>query len=459
MGGDIPALFRDFGIIIVNAFDTQEASGFLGRTGVGLAALLDLWGCPLRRELAALKDKMKNTDWRLRPMNEIMLQYATLDVHYLISLYKLQVRELLLSPSYNDDEYTENENENENEINDDTNDDKNNNDNDNEDNNNDNNNHNNDINKCNDINNNNNNNNNCNDNINNNIKKIYVNKTTIKVGSYQKKKLLKNMEKLNCENKTSCNWEDKKLKDEKKIEYVKKGESWSEKEKEEWKEKQRKKSAENCNESDHDDNQSDDKYTSDKNDKNRMKNDNKNDNKNQGAGKLQVRGLEVTDDSLAVHFNRNNNKSNNNNNSNNKSISNNNSKSYNKVKNNDNNKISLKHTDLTVTFTEKNKNDNKNINDNVDDNNNDDDDDEDEEGQVVWGLEPSPDIAEKNKYLATSTSTSGLGAYKNSLSDRFDDEGNGDDDDDEIEGGEEGQVYIFYTYFLLSCSMFRYYKF
>lgn len=34
MGGDIPALFRDFGIIVVNAFDTQEASGFLGRTGV-----------------------------------------------------------------------------------------------------------------------------------------------------------------------------------------------------------------------------------------------------------------------------------------------------------------------------------------------------------------------------------------------------------------------------------------
>jgi hypothetical protein len=97
MGGDIPALFRDFGIVVVNAFDTQEASGFLGRTGVGLAALLDLWGCPLRREVATLKDHMKHADWRLRPLTEVMLRYATLDVHYLVSLYKLQVRELLLS--------------------------------------------------------------------------------------------------------------------------------------------------------------------------------------------------------------------------------------------------------------------------------------------------------------------------------------------------------------------------
>ena len=97
MGGDIPALYRDFGIIVVNAFDTQEASGFLGRTGVGLAALLDLWGCPLKREIATLKDRMKHADWRLRPLTDIMLRYATLDVHYLVSLYKLQVRELLLS--------------------------------------------------------------------------------------------------------------------------------------------------------------------------------------------------------------------------------------------------------------------------------------------------------------------------------------------------------------------------
>ena len=97
MGGDIPALYRDFGIIVVNAFDTQEASGFLGRTGVGLAALLDLWGCPLKREIATLKDRMKHADWRLRPLSDVMLRYATLDVHYLVSLYKLQVRELLLS--------------------------------------------------------------------------------------------------------------------------------------------------------------------------------------------------------------------------------------------------------------------------------------------------------------------------------------------------------------------------
>lgn len=59
MGGDIPALFRDFGIVVVSAFDTQEASSFLGRTGIGLAALLDVWGCPLKREVANLKENMK----------------------------------------------------------------------------------------------------------------------------------------------------------------------------------------------------------------------------------------------------------------------------------------------------------------------------------------------------------------------------------------------------------------
>lgn len=58
---------------------------------------MDLWGCPLKREVATLKEHMKHADWRLRPMTPTMLRYATLDVHYLVSLYKLQVRELLLS--------------------------------------------------------------------------------------------------------------------------------------------------------------------------------------------------------------------------------------------------------------------------------------------------------------------------------------------------------------------------
>jgi hypothetical protein len=97
MGGDVPALFRDFGIVIVNAFDTQEASACLGRGGLGLAALLEQWGCPSKREVASLKEQMKHTDWRLRPMTPLMLRYAVLDVHYLIPLYRLMVRELLVA--------------------------------------------------------------------------------------------------------------------------------------------------------------------------------------------------------------------------------------------------------------------------------------------------------------------------------------------------------------------------
>lgn len=48
-------------------------------------------------DVSSLKENMKHQDWRLRPFSAVMLRYATLDIHYLVSLYKLLVRDLLLN--------------------------------------------------------------------------------------------------------------------------------------------------------------------------------------------------------------------------------------------------------------------------------------------------------------------------------------------------------------------------
>jgi hypothetical protein len=150
-GGDIPSLFRDFGIIIVNVFDTQIASSILGISatninsyntniipnnnnnqneeiilnddgnninddnddldidelkninikkntqGVGLTSLLKYYNCPLHNIITEKKKEMKSFDWRLRPMTTDMLLYTATDVHFLIPLYNLLARQLLLS--------------------------------------------------------------------------------------------------------------------------------------------------------------------------------------------------------------------------------------------------------------------------------------------------------------------------------------------------------------------------
>eukprot|EP01063_Lacrimia_lanifica_P006169 TRINITY_DN1370_c0_g1_i1.p1 TRINITY_DN1370_c0_g1~~TRINITY_DN1370_c0_g1_i1.p1 ORF type:complete len:692 (+),score=316.42 TRINITY_DN1370_c0_g1_i1:61-2136(+) len=76
---DIEWLQRDFGLYIVNCFDTGEAAQQLGKPH-GLGALL--------RSFSINVDKRyQNADWRVRPLPEEMLLYARLDTHYLIALY------------------------------------------------------------------------------------------------------------------------------------------------------------------------------------------------------------------------------------------------------------------------------------------------------------------------------------------------------------------------------------
>jgi hypothetical protein len=104
---DIPCLYRDFGIVIVNLFDTQIAASTLGARhppsiGAVLAQykllaphLIENHGSNDMDEFARIKSKYQFNDWRQRPLTEEMMQYAQMDVHYLCEVYRLQMRELI----------------------------------------------------------------------------------------------------------------------------------------------------------------------------------------------------------------------------------------------------------------------------------------------------------------------------------------------------------------------------
>ncbi len=84
---DILCLKRDFGFSFKNVFDTMIASRILGFKAVGLGAVLE--------EIFALKidKRFQQANWGQRPLSQAMIEYARLDVHYLIDLRtQLQIR-------------------------------------------------------------------------------------------------------------------------------------------------------------------------------------------------------------------------------------------------------------------------------------------------------------------------------------------------------------------------------
>jgi len=92
---DIRSLHRDFGIFCVNAFDTYEASKQLKATDYnGLAKVCEAYGIVNVEQYTALKTQYQNTDWRLRPLTDEMIQYGRYDIHYLLPLRKLMIRDL-----------------------------------------------------------------------------------------------------------------------------------------------------------------------------------------------------------------------------------------------------------------------------------------------------------------------------------------------------------------------------
>eukprot|EP00850_Spirogloea_muscicola_P010843 SM000065S20192 [mRNA] locus=s65:263503:269381:- [translate_table: standard] len=86
---DVMWLQRDFGIYILNLFDTGQASRVLQRDGHGLASLLSEY-CGVQAD-----KRYQLADWRLRPLPADMLKYAREDTHYLLHIYD-RLREALL---------------------------------------------------------------------------------------------------------------------------------------------------------------------------------------------------------------------------------------------------------------------------------------------------------------------------------------------------------------------------
>eukprot|EP00850_Spirogloea_muscicola_P003222 SM000013S26391 [mRNA] locus=s13:177136:182923:- [translate_table: standard] len=86
---DVMWLQRDFGIYILNLFDTGQASRVLQRDGHGLASLLSEY-CGVQAD-----KRYQLADWRLRPLPADMLKYAREDTHYLLHIYDM-LKEALL---------------------------------------------------------------------------------------------------------------------------------------------------------------------------------------------------------------------------------------------------------------------------------------------------------------------------------------------------------------------------
>ncbi|MBI9085383.1 MAG: ribonuclease D [Desulfobacterales bacterium] len=85
---DVRSLFRDFGIVIHNLFDTQVAAMFLGMRETGLDAVLQ------QRFGIHLDKKYQKKDWSCRPLPREMIEYAAGDVFHLLALARMMEKEL-----------------------------------------------------------------------------------------------------------------------------------------------------------------------------------------------------------------------------------------------------------------------------------------------------------------------------------------------------------------------------
>ena len=77
---DLRLLHQDYGWTATNIFDTRIAAQLLGIRAFGLAALLE------RYFGVKLDKKHQRADWSMRPLTTDMLDYASLDTHWLLEL-------------------------------------------------------------------------------------------------------------------------------------------------------------------------------------------------------------------------------------------------------------------------------------------------------------------------------------------------------------------------------------
>ncbi|KAJ3274992.1 Exosome component 10 [Terramyces sp. JEL0728] len=86
---DVQWLQRDFGVYIVNLFDTYQASLLLEMEKHSFAHLLKYY-CQVETN-----KKYQLADWRMRPLTKEMIHYARTDTHYLLYIYDKMRNELL----------------------------------------------------------------------------------------------------------------------------------------------------------------------------------------------------------------------------------------------------------------------------------------------------------------------------------------------------------------------------
>ncbi|MBK9517251.1 MAG: ribonuclease D [Anaeromyxobacter sp.] len=77
---DVRCLKREFGWRLPRLFDTMLAARRLGRTGLGLSALVEA------RFAVKLSKAHQRSDWGHRPLSRDQLAYAALDTHFLLPL-------------------------------------------------------------------------------------------------------------------------------------------------------------------------------------------------------------------------------------------------------------------------------------------------------------------------------------------------------------------------------------
>ncbi|EGF78021.1 hypothetical protein BATDEDRAFT_27210 [Batrachochytrium dendrobatidis JAM81] len=86
---DIQWLQRDFGVYVVDLFDTYHASHALELEGHSLAFLLKYY-CDVVTD-----KRYQLADWRIRPLPKEMVHYARMDTHYLLYIFDRMRNELL----------------------------------------------------------------------------------------------------------------------------------------------------------------------------------------------------------------------------------------------------------------------------------------------------------------------------------------------------------------------------
>ncbi len=85
---DVRCLKREYGFQLPGLFDTMAAARRLGRTGLGLSALVEHhFGVRLAKD-------SQRSDWGRRPLSRGQVSYAALDTHFLLPLHDLLSREL-----------------------------------------------------------------------------------------------------------------------------------------------------------------------------------------------------------------------------------------------------------------------------------------------------------------------------------------------------------------------------